>query len=130
MARGVPTDKKVREIIVRQYALGKSMEKIANDLNMTKSTIGDIIKKYGETGNVDVRGKSPGRPRIVTERKRRILVKICKQKRRGILRDVQAQWNQEADINVSRECCRLWIHKSGYGFYKVNMIYGPKTIRS
>lgn len=121
MARGVATDKKVREIIIRQYATGNSMSKIADNLNMAKSTIGDIIKKYGDTGNVDIRGKSMGRPKIITERKRRVLLKICKQQRRSVLRDIQAQWNQEADINVSRECCRQWIHKSGYGFYKVNV---------
>lgn len=122
MARGVATDKKVREIIIRQYANGKTMGKIAKDLNIAKSTVGEVIKAYGETGSFDVRGKSSGRPRIVTERKKRVLVKICKQQRRGTVRDIQTRWNEEADLNVSRECCRQWIHKAGYGFYKVNII--------
>lgn len=120
MARGVATNKKLREIIISQYSRGKSMQKISNDLNIAKSTIGDIIKKYGETASLDVRGKSSGRPRIVTERERRLLVKICKTNRRGTLRQIQTQWNQEANLNISRECCRQWLHKSGYSFYKVS----------
>lgn len=122
MPRGLATPKKVREIIITQYAGGKSMRKIADDLIMPKSTIGEIIKIYGETGGVDVRGKSSGRPPKVTKRAQRHLVKICKCHRRATLRDITAVWNEETGINVSRECCRQWIHNSGYGFYKVRFI--------
>lgn len=121
MTRGVATNKKLREIIISQYCRGNSMQKVANDLNIAKSTVGDIIKKYSETASIDVRGKSLGRPRTITERERRVLVKICRKNRRGTLRQIQAQWNQEANLNISRECCRLWLHKSGYSFYKVSL---------
>jgi transposase len=88
-------------------------------LDVPKSTVGDIIKNYAETGELKVKGKSPGRPRIVTQRSQRNLIKICKKNRRNTLRDITAQWNDESGTNLSRECCRKWIHKSGLSFYKV-----------
>lgn len=119
MARGVPTSRKVREIIIQLYAKGKSLNKIAEELSMSKSTVGDIVKRYGETSTIDVLGKSPGRPQIINERARRCLTRICKKKRRSNLREINALWNEETGLKVSRECCRKWLHKSGYNFYKV-----------
>ena len=120
MARGVATPKKLRELIIKWFCGGKKMRQIARDLDLSKSTVGDVIKSYGENGNTDIKGKSPGRPRLVTERERRELVKICKKNRRGTLRDVTSEWNEAGKSSYSRETCRKWIHKSGLGFYKVN----------
>jgi transposase len=119
MGRGFATDVKIREIIIKKYCQGQTVRIMANDLDVPKSTVGDIIKKYAETGELKVKGKSPGRPRIVTQRSQRNLIKICKKNRRNTLRDITAQWNDESGTNLSRECCRKWIHKSGLSFYKV-----------
>jgi hypothetical protein len=48
-------------------------EKLFEILQMPKSTVG---KNYAETGELKVKGKSPGRPRIVTQRSQRNLIKI------------------------------------------------------
>jgi transposase len=76
----------------------KTVRNIANDLDVPKSTVGDIIKNYAETGELKVKGKSPGRPRIVTQRSQRNLIKICKKNRRNTLRDITAQWNDESAL--------------------------------
>jgi hypothetical protein len=47
------------------------------------------------------------------------LIKLCKKGRRNTLRDITAQWNEESELKLSRECCRQWIHKSGLKFYKL-----------
>ena len=119
MGRGKATDRKLREIIVKKYHEGKTMRAISNELSIGKSTVFNVIKKYGETANIDVRGKSSGRPKLVTKRNLRCLVKICKSGRRNTLREVTARWNEETGLNVSRECCRKYIHKCGLSFYKV-----------
>lgn len=120
MVRGVATPKKVRDLIIKMFGKGKKMRQIARDLELSKSTVSQIIKSYGENGTTDVKGKSPGRPPLVTDRQRRELVKICKKNRRGTLREVTAEWNEATEASYGRETCRKWIHKSGLGFYKVN----------
>lgn len=119
MVRGIATNKKIRELIIKKYCLGKKIREIADELDLAKSTVGDILKHYRESGSVQIKGKSLGRTRIVSDRDRRLLVKICKLGRRSTLRAITAQWNAETGMTLSRECCRKWIKKSGLGFYKV-----------
>lgn len=123
MGRGKPIDRKIREIIIQQYYRGQTMDDIASELTLAKTTIFNIIKKYRETANIEVRGKSSGRPKVVSQRNLRHLVKVCKSGRRETLREITARWNNETGLNVSRECCRKYIHKCGLSFYKVCLIY-------
>jgi transposase len=57
MGRGFATNVKIREIIIKKYCQGKTVQNIANDLDVPKSTVGDIIKNYAETGELQVKGK-------------------------------------------------------------------------
>lgn len=124
MGRGTATALKIRELVIKEYYKGNSMRKISKYLNLAKSTVADIIKKYGETANVNIKGKSTGRPRIITVRNQRQLIKVCRNLRRATLREVTATWNAETGLNVSRECCRKYIHKAGLHFYKVCVFLG------
>lgn len=118
MARGKASVFQVREIIVKNYIEGKSGREIAKNIGISKSTVNDIIKKYVSTNNF-VAGKSKGRPKIISQKDERALSKICKQNRRSTVRDITQKWNNAMSKTVSRECCRKWIHKNGFSFYKV-----------
>lgn len=83
MTRGVATNKKVRKIL-------KIYGKKTKNLDITKSAIGNIIKKFGATKNSNRKQKS-------------CLVKICKHQN-GTIRDIQTQWEEEANLYVSKEC--------------------------
>jgi transposase len=119
MVRGAATSEDVRKIIVKQYCQGNTVRQVAESLNIAKSTVFNVLKHYRENGDVVVKGKSPGRPRLVSSRNQRSLIKLCTKGRRNTLRDITAQWNEESGLKLSRECCRQWIHKSGLKFYKV-----------
>lgn len=122
MVRGISTSSKIRELVLKNYGHNKTIREVAEELNIPKSTVWNIIKHYGETGNIlDKKGKSSGRPKLVTDRNKRLLVKLCKKGRRNTLRQVTAEWNHETGLNLSRECCRKWIHKCGLKFYKVKL---------
>lgn len=99
MGRGKAIDRKVREIIINQYYKGKTVFDIASELSVAKSTVFNIIKKFGESGNFDIRGKN----RIVNARNVRQLVKVCKKGRRNTFREIIALWNTETGINASRD---------------------------
>lgn len=122
MVRGISTSSKIRELVLKNYFRNKTIREVADELNIPKTTVWNIITHYGETGNIlDKKRKSPGRPKIVSDRNKRLLVKLCKKGRRNTLRQITAEWNHETGLNLSRECCRQWIHKSGLKFYKVEL---------
>ncbi|KAF2880611.1 hypothetical protein ILUMI_25551 [Ignelater luminosus] len=100
---------KFMEIIIKQYRNSKTIREIAENLNVSTSIVFNIIKHYGETENVGVKGRSSGHPRLVAPTHQRLLVKLCKKGRRNELRDVIAQWNGEFGLKLSQECCRKWI---------------------
>lgn len=121
MGRGLATSSDLRKLIVKQFDEGKSVRQISQNLDIAKSTVGDIIKKYKSGGDIETIGKKGGRPKQVSERCRRMLVRVCKSGRRNTLREVTSLWNLQTGLGLSRECCRKWIHKSGLGFYKVRI---------
>lgn len=116
MGRGKPTDIRVRQVIIEKFHQGKSFRKISSEIGLPWTTVQGIIKHFGNTASLKIIGKSSGRRPIVTERNRRLLMKICKNSRRSSLRNITAQWNSQTGLNISRECCRKWIHKCGLGF--------------
>lgn len=65
--------------MLKSYCRNKTIREVADELHIPKTTVWNIIKHYGETGSIlDKKGKSPGRPVTVSDRNKRILVKICK----------------------------------------------------
>lgn len=75
MVRGTATVQKIREL-VQEHQKGNSMLNISQTLNLAKSTVADITKRFWETGNVNIEGKSTGRPKLVTPGEQRKLVKV------------------------------------------------------
>jgi transposase len=72
MVRGAATSEDVRKIIVKQYCQGNTVRQVAESLNIAKSTVFNVLKHYRENGDVVVKGKSPGRPRLVSSRNQRM----------------------------------------------------------
>lgn len=122
MVRGISTSSKIRELVLKNYCRNKTIREVADEIRIPKTTVWNIIKHYGETGSIlDKKGKSQGRSITVSDRNKRTLVKICKKGRRSTVRQITAEWNHETGLNLSRECCRKWIHKCGLKFYKVEL---------
>lgn len=124
MSRGKETSGAIRDLIIKLFHKGKTFRDIAREINVAKSTVADIVKKYQRTGSTKVLRYGVGRPRKVSPRMQRSLVRICKAGRRGTVRDISTKWNEETGGNVSRETCRRWIHRSGLHFYKVRLLLG------
>ncbi|XP_072393907.1 uncharacterized protein [Diabrotica undecimpunctata] len=113
MVRGISTNSNIRELVIKHYCRNKTLREIGDDLNIPKTTVWNIINHYEKTGSILFKkGKNRGRPKLVSDRNRRILVKVCTTGRRKSLRQVTDEWNRETGLNLSRECCRKWIHIS------------------
>lgn len=77
------------------------------------------MKGCGETGNINIRGKSSGKRGQVSHRNLRQLVEICKSGRRNILRQITTRWNGDIEWNISRECCQKYIQECGSSIYEI-----------
>jgi|1186.fasta_scaffold111665_1 transposase len=92
---------------------GSSQREIAQILNHPKSTVGDIIKKYNEQGLTSAASRS-GRPKILTERDNRHLIKVVKDNRKDTLEEITEKFNTGMKISVSKRTVQRTLHEKGY----------------
>lgn len=120
MPRGKALCNEIRQLIIDHKASGYSLNKIAQMLGLSKSTVQSIISHHNKTNNVEpcvLKGSKP----IVTERDCRALVSIVKKNRRKPSKEVRVLWNEMIGKDLSLATTVRYIHRSGYGFYKVKM---------
>lgn len=99
--------------IVGLFKGGFSHRKIAEILGIPKSTVGEVIKKYNEQGLTTTALRS-GRPKILSERDNRHLVKIAKENRSNTLEELTDNFNTSMAISVSKRTVQRTLHKEGY----------------
>jgi len=92
---------------------GFSQRNIATILDFPKSTVGQVIKKYNEQGITTTASRS-GRPKILTERDNRHLIKIAKENRNNTLEELTENFNTSMAISVSSRTVQRILHKEGY----------------
>src|SRR6185436_7383414 len=94
--------------------IGKfSVRKIAKILNHPPSTVGEIIKKYNELGLTSTLPRS-GRPKILSERDNRQLIKITKNNRNKTLKEITDDFNTITNKPVSSRTIQRTLHQQGY----------------
>jgi len=106
---------------------GFSQRNIAEILGFPKSTVGEVIKKYNEQGLTTVPPRS-GRPKILTERDNRHLIKIAQENRSKTLEELTENFNTSIAISVSSRTVQRTLHKEGYSGHaaKKNLLFQRK----
>jgi len=99
--------------IVGLHIGGFSIRKISEILKHPKSTVGDIVKKYNEQGLTSTLPRS-GRPKILSERDNRQLIKITKNNRNKTLEEITEDFNITLDKPVSSRTVQRTLHQKGY----------------
>ena len=90
-----------------------SINEIKDLLGHPRSTIGDIIKKYNEQGLTSTLPRS-GRPKILTDRDNRQLVKTVKTNRNLTLIEITEKFNETLNFSVSSRTIQRVLHEEGY----------------
>lgn len=93
MGRGSPIPLILRRQIVEQYQKGVRQCKIAKSLNISSSTVHNIIKRFRESGRISVR-KGQGRKTILGARDLRALRRHCITYRHASVLEI-TKWAQE-----------------------------------
>src|SRR5215468_12549164 len=82
-------DSAIRTSIVHLHQAGMAVRKIAVQLGLPKSTVGDTVCRFALTGSANPK-KRTGRPAKMTERLKRYMVRHVQLNRRARLRQVTA----------------------------------------
>jgi transposase len=90
-----------------------SQRNIAKLLDIPKSTVGDVIKKYNEQGLTTTASRS-GRPEVLSEHDKRHLMNVAKENRSNTLEELTDNFNTAMNISVSNRTIQRTLHKEGY----------------
>lgn len=92
---------------------GFSYKNISIILGIPKSTVGVVVKNYNEQGLTTTKPRS-GRPKILSERDNRHLMKIAKENRSNTLEELTENFNTAMNISVSSRTIQRALHKEGF----------------
>ncbi len=90
MGRGSPVCQQIREKIIEMFKNNVPQRKIGRDLDISPSTVHNIIKRFKESGGISVR-KGQGRKPKLNNRDLRSLRRHCIKNRHSSISDITSQ---------------------------------------
>jgi transposase len=106
----VSTEK--RAILVRLHKNGMSLSKIALTVGVCRSTVVKLLNRYRETGNLTP-GKHPGRPRVLSGRDERELVRIMRKAPTTRPSTLKTSLLRTGHPKISTDTVRRTLHRAG-----------------
>jgi len=108
----------IRKVAVEHHRSGLSIRKIARNLNLPKSTIGNIIKRYSNTGEISSRRRGRcGRPNLLTVREERSVCRASTMNPQATARELQACVGGNV-VRVSVDTIKRTLRKHGKLAYR------------
>ena len=100
-------------------------------MDIPKSTVGEVIKKYNKVG-LTITASCSGRPKVLSERDSRHLVKIAKENRSNTLEEITENFNTSIAISVSTRTVQRILHKEDYSGHAVkkNLLFQKKIAKN
>ena len=102
-----------RETIVELFKTGMSKSKIARVMKIKRDTVSSILKLKKITGSVEKK-KQPGRPRKLTPREERILVRMAITNPLTDAVFLSKEMTQRLDRQISPRIVRMTLHRNGF----------------
>ncbi len=116
MGRGSPVCQQIREKIIEMFKNNVPQRKIGRDLDISPSTVHNIIKRFKESGGISVR-KGQGRKPKLNNRDLRSLRRHCIKNRYSSISDITTWAQDYFGKPLSSTTIRSYIHKCQLKLY-------------
>ncbi len=116
MGRGSPVCQQIREKIIEMFKNNVPQRKIGRDLDISPSTVHNIIKRFKESGGISVR-KGQGRKPKLNNRDLRSLRRHCIKNRHSSISNITTWAQDYFGKPLSSTTIRSYIHKCQLKLY-------------
>ncbi len=116
MGRGSPVCQQIREKIIEMFKNNVPQRKIGRDLDISPSTVHNIIKRFKESGGISVR-KGQGRKPKLNNRDLRSLRRHCIKNRHSSISDITTWAQDYFGKPLSSTTIHSYIHKCQLKLY-------------
>lgn len=111
--KGKNTSFEKRQLVIFHHAKGRTHREIAEILNMRRSTVGDIIRRYENEDRIEYVPQR-GQPRKLTDRDVRSIIRKVNKNPRISAPQLAKDLSKESSKTVHPETIRKILRKSGY----------------
>lgn len=125
--RGKDLDVQTKETILSMVRSGLKSSKVAEILEIHKSTVSKVLKRYRERGNNE-NAPRKGHPKLLTVRGENALTRIVKKGRRKTLNDITAELNSDTPVKLSRRTVQRELKRLGYNRRTVAKKLGVREV--
>src|SRR5215475_10822738 len=116
MVRGKPISIEIRELIIEKHKAGLSVSQISRHLDIVRSTVSRILKRFRETGSSQP-GRAKGNLCKLTKRELRLFERHMNAKRNDSIAQLTEWVRLTFDKPLSERTIRRYVSRCGYKYY-------------
>lgn len=102
----------VKKSIINLHQQNHSIRKIADELKLSKSAVGRVIKDFKDTGMI-LSTKNNGRPRKTSTRETRVIQRMALRDRFQTAASISREFNASNDVKISRKTVSRRLNEVG-----------------
>lgn len=103
----------LRQKIISAHQKGRGYKTISKALLISKNTVAKIIQKFKKAGTPTIAQRRPGRPRKLTPRQERLVMRKVEENRHASTRDLSVEVQSVIGVPVSRDLIRRTVQRNG-----------------
>ncbi|KAG2457390.1 TCB1 transposase, partial [Polypterus senegalus] len=110
--------KNLRKEIITLHRKGEGYKKISKALHISQNTVAKVIQKFKKDGSATILQRCPGRPRKLTSRQERLLMRRVEENCHARSLQLAKAVESQTGVTVSRDTIRCTLQRNGMHGYR------------
>ncbi len=103
----------LRKIIIYLHKKGEGYKKISKALLISQNTVAKVVQTFKKYGTATISQRRPGRPRKLTPRQERLLMRRVEENRHASSLQLSKEVESQTGVTISRDTIRRTLQRNG-----------------
>ncbi len=103
----------LRKKIISLHKKGEGYKKISKALLISQNTVAKVVQTFKKDGTATISQRRPGRPRKLTPRQERLLMRRVEENRHASLLQLSKEVESQTGVTISRDTIRRTLQRNG-----------------
>ncbi len=104
---------RLRKIIISLHKKGEGYKKISKALLISQNTVAKVVQTFKKDGTATISQRRPGRPRKLTPRQERLLMRRVEENRHSSSLQLSKEEESQTGVTISRDTIRRTLQRNG-----------------
>ncbi len=103
----------LRKKIIYLHKKGEGYKKISKALLISQNTVAKVVQTFKKDGTATISQRCPGRPRKLTPRQERLLMRRVEENRHASSLQLSKEVESQTEVTISRDTIRRTLQRNG-----------------